>query len=54
MDKNEITRLYAKNPAKLDDYKEFMLPEDFRDWWWDVYEQKTEEKSETKEKIIYC
>lgn len=44
MDKNEITRLYAKKPAKLDDYKQFMLPDDFRDWWWDGYEQKTDEE----------
>lgn len=37
---NEIKLLTCNTKQTIDDYKNFMLPEDFRNWWWDGHEQK--------------
>lgn len=41
---NEIKLLTCNVKQTIDDYKSFMLPEDFRDWWWDGCEQNAEKE----------
>ena len=39
-----IVFLNNKAPT-IEEYKKYMLADDFRDWWWDGHEQKTKKES---------